>query len=419
MRVCTRFLVLFILTLALAGCNSSSDGNDPLISSGGGGGGSGDGSSEGDGADSEGDSADDDAAGGDDDDNESESGAGGGRAHEIVITAPRENAVVDTQDGVYGRRVTVLVSDNDGEPVPDGTRVRLGVMDSVITYGNDGEVDAGDTQFTSGAPFHGNNLDGFITRQSWPWYAHDGFVLVKNAAFPDRRRRVDAVTGPFSLDVTDAYEESVSDGRYWVGASAMGISIVDEGGSSLEGNILTTQNGKASFRIRYPTRREGRPLIGLGCARYNNDGTYPEDPRFPDDPHSGQVLLYAEVLDHLEDDFSRFAKVDTSFCFSGIAGGSIEATPAAASDITLSPGETQQVTFYYEDGGDGVPYAFRELGVFIDGLTDVDAQIVDGMTNGEGYGVVTISAGSNAEGDGSVMIFDGDASLEISVTIDD
>ena len=405
---------LLLLAGLVSGCNTSGgdegrtgggDG-DTLI---------GDGGDGGDGGTGDGDAGDgDDGIGGGDDDIDV-GGGGSGEVHEIQITSPIDDAIVDTGDGLYARRVTVTVSNADGNPVPDGTRVRVGVIDSVFSYGI-AETVEGDNQLQATESFHGDSLTNELERQLRPLDASDALVLLRNAEFDDRRRDVDTLTGPSSLTVDAPYGSSEGGLQYWMGISAKGTAVVDDDETAVsdeDGLVLQTENGKVTYQVRYPTRDDGRPLLGWGCGDYV-DGRYTvEDPRGtpegrPDeDLFSAQVLLHTEVLDNLQDGFSRYGTVSRSFCYVGIAGGEIRLLDGVSDDLTLDRGADELLEVELVDGGDAVPYAHTGFSATIRGdATGVTAEVLNGgRTNAEGVGQVLVSASGDAQGDGDVVIF--------------
>jgi len=357
-----------------------------------------------------------------DDNDGSGPGNSASRAHEIIITAPEIDAVSSSGDGLYARRVTVDVTDRSGRPVADGTRVSLKVIDSIIAYGTDGAMEEGSNLLVSGAPL-GGNFTNTISRQFEALDASNALVLIQNAGFPDRQRQVRAVLAPNTLEVDRAYSRTMTGLRYWVGKSAYGTAILGEDGTSLDAGTVRTLDGKAVFTVRYPTRdfngAGGLPLLGMGCRQYSSGGTYPPDPRFPGETYSGQVVLMAEVLSNLEPESPRTRVVTPDFCYSGIAGGSIKAVPAAAASQSLPVnGGRVEVEFRIVDGGDGIPMAFAPVSSSVRNLSGVRARISNnGMTDADGRARVVLTSSEARAGKGTVRVFTDDAELEIKLEV--
>ncbi len=247
-----------------------------------------------------------------------------------------------TDDGFMHQRVGVSVTANGGQPAPDGTLVRLRIIDSIIAYGNDGSIIAGSNQLVSETPLDGA-FNSVITRQFEPLYADGAQVLILTGDFADRGRVVSAVTGPNSMDVNRSYSNSAEALRYWVGKSHYGITVLGADESALPDGVATTEGGKASVIVRYPRYDcvtgdgECLKILGYGCGSYDDDGRFHADEnilipgnRAPkataengdegvdnsdNRAYSKQVILYAEIASNLSSDAPRHVAVTPDFCF--------------------------------------------------------------------------------------------------------
>lgn len=114
---------------------------------------------------------------------DSESGTGttttGSRinnAHSIVLTYPITESIENLGGGVYKRIGKAIVTDREGNPVPDGTKVYFNIIDSIFAKGtissNDGDSIA-DTVLTDNNP---TMADGTLT-------TFDTAYVIRNEAY--------------------------------------------------------------------------------------------------------------------------------------------------------------------------------------------------------------------------------------------
>ncbi|WP_290650667.1 hypothetical protein [Aquisalimonas sp.] len=255
-----------------------------------------------------------------DSENETEGGSSTLLVDGIQITVVE---IEDANDGFLHKRVGVSVTANGGQPAPDGTLVRLRVIDSITAYGNDGSISAGSNQLVSEDPLAGTFNDP-IVRQFEPLYADGAQVLFLGGVFSDRGRVVSAVTGPNSLDVDASYEQDQDGLRYWVGKSHYGVTVLGHDFSALPDGVASTEGGKASVIVRYPrfdcVTGDGDCLDigGYGCGSYDARGLFQADHEpftDEDNPHSEQVVLFAEISSNLSPESPRHVAVTPDFCF--------------------------------------------------------------------------------------------------------
>ena len=283
-------------------------------------------------------------------------------AHTIVLTYPITDAIENLEGGIYRKIGKAIVTDNEGNPVPDDTTVYFSVIDSTIAKGT---ITSANGDSITGAVLTdiGPTLaDGVATTFSTAYVtrneairsieAGDHLYLkgdnssnyansIENANAEDKNRIISSDTGAISgntLTVTQDYVATYPNSEYAsgvtdyiVGASLLGAKVLgktyDEEGVAQYNNIgyATTQNGIAEFVVDYPaTRRE----LNTGCGIADIDArSLPLG--------SADVLLVASAG-------SQAITVDDRFCFSPIAPATLvhENDPiiyagAAASDRTV------------------------------------------------------------------------------------
>lgn len=272
-------------------------------------------------------------------------------AYSINITYPNTNAIeqLASSPGVYSRRGSVVVTDQNGNPVPDGTIVQLDVIDSIIATGT---IDAGDTitagTLTDAAPTTGDTINAVTfnpgsnnsatvlrNNATRPIRAGDTVILT-NADSQDQIRYVAAnpttansitVDRPYANAYPNATFATVANPtRYRIGQALIGTSIlgIDADGNKTAG-YTSTVNGIGDFRLEYP-------------ANFNtmNYGVSLADPRYPGlsvaTDGSTQVWVTAEISG------TSVAVIDDTI-LGGIAPATLAASPAAiggSASINLS-----------------------------------------------------------------------------------
>ncbi len=368
--------------------------------------------------------------------------------HSIVITYPLTDAIQDDSWGHYRRKASVLVQDQEGHPVADGTVVYLSIMDSIIAQGTiDSPTDTlSGTVLTDIAPVDtaGDPITfdtAFITRNNALRMIEAGDMVLAGidaglADEADKYRLVaDTALGNTTLPVTVAYQNtyptptgslpSYASGvtNYIVGASLLGAQVAGEsqGGTTttLEGGtttssgtlsagVATTVDGVAHFRITYPANLQ---TINTDCQNR------PLDTRVSP-VNSARVLLLARVNDTV-------TTISDVFCFSPITNGTIEP------DITtIGSNGTFDIDFSLRDGGDQilVPFWTVDANVTVTpaaGSTiTVDAGSATNPTAGEvitgesGWGTVRITVAGGTSGDSATVTLRAlDTTAEITITI--
>jgi len=318
-----------------------------------------------------------------------------GPPHSIVLTYPVQDAI-EPDDGVYRLMGKAIVNDRWGNPVPDGTAIYLGVLDSVIASGqasvSGSTLDAADdfvggTNFFvsypqvvggsvfaypvgmeppvlwNGIAFRNDDelpLGGSVARNDRPprvVQQDDRVLLFDQVADVDKSRFVaEEPEEGTSLEVQTPYspQASLEPKKYVAGASLLGAHIL---GTTERGNcaattsgVTLTREGYADVILDYPANFR---TLNVGC------GVVP----LIDTRHapfgSAEVLVIAESAGEPgrePEDRDRAVAVSQDFCFGPLAGFDLEASPGNLS----SPG-VWDVGVYVEDGAD-VPVAFTPVG---------------------------------------------------------
>lgn len=309
-----------------------------------------------------------------------------GPAASLAISWPQTNAIVDiTGTGFYRRFASVMVTDIDGGIVPDGTMVRLSIIDSIMV---EGEIRAADgdsvigTVLTDLAPTltdgNGTQFDAALaTRNTAQRSIQAGdMVLLINADEEDKVRFVGSAgntTLVTSSAYTGIYPNSIYNSstaerttNYLVGASMLGATVsgYDSDGNFTYAGKSTTENGIARFRITYPTNIN---VLMSGCGLGGVTGGVPAIDRRSLPMKSADVYLVASVSESV-------TAVSNGFCFGTIAGGIVITTPATA---TVASGNYVDVVLTLRDGGDTVfiPYSNIEASIVTTGTASASLSV--------------------------------------------
>lgn len=395
-------------------------------------------------------------------------------AHTIVLTYPITDAIENLGGGVYRRRASAVVTDNEGNPVPDGTKVFLNVVDTIIAQGTitseNGDGISGSV-LTDAGPTLGDGTTAttfdtayairneayhfihegdhaFLTQYVDPDDSSDNFEpsLKPNSFVEDKNRIIDSFTAN-TLTVTSAYDNAYPNSTYAsgvtdyiVGVSALGAEVLgvtsapdtssststdagEEGessGSESTGDTLvnegfaTTVNGVAEFKITYPANVD---TIHTGCMNPNLDERVSPI-------RSAQVFVVASAG-------TEATTIDQRFCFSSIAPWAMSAAPSK-----LGEG-MNTVSLGLNDGGDGISLPYVWIGGFAvvnEGNITVNFTNSDGNPAGsfltERYGSTTVGVeiidnsnlqdgNGGAGGSVSIEFYSGGASAIYEVAIED
>ncbi len=376
-------------------------------------------------------------------------GSSSNSAHTIVLTYPVTNAIENLEGGIYRKIGKAIVTDNEGNPVPDDTTVYFNVIDSTMAKGTITSVDGDSITGSVLTDINPTLADGVATTFSTAYVtrneairsieAGDHLYLkgdnssnyangIENADAEDKNRIISsdggAITGN-TLAVTQDYVSNYPNSEYAsgvtdyiVGASLLGAKVLgktyDEEGAAQYTNIgyATTQNGIAEFVVDYPaTRRE----LNTGCGISDIDArSLPLG--------SADVLLVASAG-------SQAITVDDRFCFSPIAPAIVSHgynpvinAGAAATDwlIPVDVADANQVVIPYVTAS--FTSASNSQLVHINSVELADylgnpSSVTD--RNGDIYVKLNIDADATAtSSDGATIVVSSyDGSTEISVSV--
>ncbi len=352
-----------------------------------------------------------------------------GTAHTIAISYPLSN-IEDLKNGFYRHHAAVMVTDQGGNAVADGTVVSLNVIDSILARGTIAPADSiTGTTLTNALPKLGDEItpttfpDAYVIRNADYRYieANDHIMLI-NADEEDKGRLVAAVpTQVTSIEVTEAYVNSypndlfegvgddpindpIDKTSYVVGASLLGAEI---SGRDASGNLTTgvsaTVNGLAEFAITYPININ---TILSGCY-----GSPAIDTRAMP-AGSADVFVVANVSG------TNVTTVSNDFCFFAIDGEFFD----APSHTSIS----DSVDYYVDlrDGGDSAYLPFVGVGAYVEYTTNtgtlevVVTQPPYGATDSSGTYRATITVTGGVTDDAATVTFtSGSAVQTVTVTI--
>ena len=366
-------------------------------------------------------------------------------AQTIALTYPITDAIENLGAGVYRRVASAVVTDNEGNPVPDGTEVFLSVIDSVIAQGTIDSISGAvltDTSPTFGDGKTATTLDqAYVVRNEALHFIDPGdhVFLVSNDPFnlapadskgnanaegEDKNRVVSSAGGSVTantITVTTNYAAEYPNSNYpadtteyVVGTSASGVDVL---GTNAEGEYVnegfaTTLNGLAKFYITYPANIH---TIQTGCGNVPSidERTLPVG--------AARVYLVASAG-------TEATTIDQRFCFPAIGPDVLFSAP---SKLSTTGGD---VSLWVEDSGDRIPipylgisgYAVIEEGDFTVTFTDADGNSSEGsiglMTNRWGNTSVNVNVVDNSGGVGGKLAIEfssGDGSVVYDITVKD
>lgn len=313
-------------------------------------------------------------------------------AQTIALTYPITDAIENLGAGAYRRVASAIVTDNEGNLVPDGTEVFLSVIDSVIAQGTIDSLSGAvltDTSPTLGDGTTAIELDqAYVVRNEALHFVDPGdhVFLVSddpfnqapadsrgnaNAEGEDKNRVVSSADGSVTantITVTTNYAADYPNSNYpantteyVVGTSALGVSVLgtDSEGEYVNEGFATTINGIATFYITYPANIH---TISTGCGiSAIDERTLPMG--------AARVYLVASAG-------TEATAIDQRFCFPAIAPVVLSSVPSKLS----TTGGT--VSLWVVDGGDSIPipyagisaFAAIEEGDFTVTFTDTDSE---------------------------------------------
>ncbi|MDT8335628.1 MAG: hypothetical protein RQ753_08010 [Desulfurivibrionaceae bacterium] len=335
-----------------------------------------------------------------------------GPAHTIVLSTPFKDSVENLGKGFYRRRGALIVTDKFGNLVEDGTKIDLGIIDSVIAEGTTGEIAAAASLVDASPHLSDGTSAGFsealITRnntqrsiQQDDWLMITGLLV--NAE--DKVRNIgNATIESTILPVQTSFLGTKSGLSYVVGASLLGIGIEGKIAETDEWtkDRATTKDGLADVRVTYPAKPE---TIHVGC------GSLPsiDDRHLP--LNSARVYTVATAGGGTATMID-----DETFCFSSIAGWTL--TPSRSAITGNTP-----VTLTLKDGGDTIRLPLIPISAKISVTADTNTGLVvtatTGLTDIDGKFDSTITiVGGDDTGDAATITFRaGDASTNVTLTI--
>ncbi len=365
-------------------------------------------------------------------------------AQTIALSYPITNATENLGAGVYRRMASAVVTDNEGNPVPDGTEVFLSVIDSVIAQGTIDTLSGAvltDTSPTFGDGTTATTLDqAYVVRNEALHFIDPGdhVFLVSNDPFnlapadskananaegEDKNRIVSSADGSVTantITVTTNYAVDYPNTNYpadtteyVVGTSASGVYVLgtNSDGEFVNEGFATTLNGVATFYIVYPANVH---TILTGCGISDIDErTLPIG--------AARVYLVASAG-------TEATTIDQRFCFSAIGPDVLFSAP---SKLSATGGF---VSLWVEDSGDEIPmpyvgisaFAVIEEGNFTVTFTDSDDNSSNGSiglrTNRWGSTSVNVAIVDNSGGAGGKLTIEfqsGEGSVVYDVTVKD
>jgi hypothetical protein len=209
-----------------------------------------------------------------------------GRLFSLSITSPRPNAILINRvdptvepaapgtipadpDGTYSYRVSVLATDREGNPVPEGTEIEFGLIDDpIVGYpqfgvgffaigGNDGDPEE------AGFNFHAPT--GLFNTAQYPSGPGDT-LLVFGKSVPGNRdlesaRRIASNVSINRVTVAQRFNRNDDSGQIQNNGPVLPYAI----GRAVDGNIIgrarTNSIGVASVTLNYPVRKLGKALF--------------------------------------------------------------------------------------------------------------------------------------------------------------
>jgi hypothetical protein len=298
-----------------------------------------------------------------------------GPPHSIVLTYPVKDAI-EPNDGVYRLVGKTIVNDRYGNPVPDGTAIHLGVLDSIIAQGM-ASTSAGNTTLTASP---GDDMGGTVIRNDEPprgIQQGDRVLLSGQVSAADKSR---FAAGPpsadgLSIEVQTEYANDYAMADYVVGASLLGghvLGTTDRGDfTTTTSGVSLTREGIADVIFDYPANVR---TLNVGCP-----GVPAVDTRH-EPLDSAQVLVVAESSAESGSP-DQAVTVSPDFCFSPLGGFTLAALPSALAG-------SGAVFVVVRDGGD-VRVAFTPV------IASVE---VNEAPEGAPFAVTATSCLTNEEG---------------------
>jgi hypothetical protein len=349
-----------------------------------------------------------------------------GPPHTIALSTPVSNSVenlanaVPANEGFYRRRGTLIVTDRFGNAVADNTVINLGIVDSVIVEGTDGDLLTDSNALTSPQPQ--------LTDGTFVWFdtatisrngnqrfvQEDDLVLITDTnSSPDGvlvedKARFVGTGGILStlLPVQTPYltsntklDYNVLD--YVVGAALLGAEIAgyDPDTGVLSTGSVTTVDGLANIRMTYPANTN---TIHVGCGVVNDTRHEPED--------SAQVVYTVATSTT-----GNAAMVEGTgkLCFASIAPWAMGAVPSLISGNTF-------IDVSVADGGDGFALPFIPIGAYVLVTTgeSLTVNATTGISGDDGIFTSEVTMTGAQQGDAAtITYYSAAASVDVSLSV--
>jgi hypothetical protein len=340
-----------------------------------------------------------------------------GPPHTIALSTPITNSVENLGDSGHGafyrRKGTLIVTDRFGNAVADGTTINLGIMDSVIVEGSDGDLTASVSTLSSLAPELSSGIatsfdTASVTRNNAQRFVQENdrvLITDTNILQEDKVRFVGTGILSTQLPVQTAYLTSSSNLSYInldyvVGSARLGAEIAgyDADTDTLTTGSVTTVDGLADVRVTYPANSN---TIHVGCGVQN-------DTRH--DPMNSAMVVYTVATSTSGD--AAMVEDSGKLCFASIAPWTIVPAPSA-----ISGAGTVTLTVY--DGGDGFSLPFIPIGatVLITKGDSLTVNATTGISNASGNFTSVISTTGAQTGDAATITYWADGyTTDVSLT---
>jgi hypothetical protein len=361
-----------------------------------------------------------------------------GPPHTLVMSYSYLNSIINLNNGFYKRKGGIIVTDQYGNAVPDGSVINLGAIDSVISsntnpaFGTsiadkDGSTTANADALTD-AGGNGTFSSASITRNATSRSVQiNDRILLLNAQANDKSRFVTSILGDSSLKTQKAYNNTGSNLEYLIGSSLSGISISGtnpQNSDSEQTGLATTKDGLATIYVTYPANQE---TINMGCfGNYpNNMSSHLIDTRFSP-AGSAQTWVIAEASEN------GATSLDDRFCFAGINPWSWVAYSNLSFAKSSNP-FTAGVNLELRDGGAGIPIPLQAVNATVSYTTNLGGLSIsvancnssapntntsdDGRTDTSGRCVTTFTATGGIAGDAATIYFSAGDTQPIGVSV--
>jgi len=276
----------------------------------------------------------------------------------IAVSYPNTDAITKLDDeagGVYSMSGSVVVTDRNGNPAPEGTIVHLDVTDTIKARGTIAGGDSlSSTTLTDTNPLLANigvptattfDVAGVTRNGAFRGIGGGDLVLLTSASdAEDKNRSVSTAANSFTantITVSSTYTKAYPNATYASGTTNYVVAS-SELGAKVHGIHYKTsaklgaytnvdETGVGKFRIEYPANAN---TINVGCFASGVDTRYEAD--------SAVTYVIARLGN------GEVTVVDTQFCFFSIADSVLTASPenvgVSGTSVTLSLLDAERVS---------------------------------------------------------------------------